>query len=267
MALAYTEEEFHIMVHQLLYQEPASFEMLCVIAQRTLQSSVYRWCAADPYLRGHEDDILQEIYLRLILRTVPSFLLREEGKVNLDPAGFRSWMFTVAKNRKQDYAIRLHKFRKHFESCEELVEEEAEEEQQPTDALLAAAVNVVLETDAGIYKTLTWLAQSVFMLQEGMTRIQANRALVDQFSQKDLRSLWELVLSGAQRISWLRITQEQRLRIEAALAEPYDAARSWGQVPYETFFMKKGGRASISDWVNRMDTMIKRVTQNETLNG
>ena len=35
---------------------------------------------------------------------------------------------------------------------------------------------------------------------------------------------------------------------------------------YSEFFMKKGGKATISDWVNRMNNMIKRVMSDEACN-
>jgi len=266
MRSGFTNEEFDIMVQQLLYQEPASFDMLCAIAQRTLESSVRRWCRQNPYLHGlgFDEDILQEIYMRLIKTTVSSFLLRQgvDGPVNRDPAGFRSWMFRVAKNLTIDFAAHIRSISRRVE-----VDPEEDPSEKPVDELLAAAVSVVLETNSGIYKTLTWLAQCVLIVCRGLTRIQANSLLVEQFSKRELQALWQLVLAGSEQIPWLHITDAQRQRIEQALAQPCDGQRTYAQMPFEAFFMKKGGKASISDWVNRTDSIIKRVTQNETLNG
>ena len=62
------------------------------------------------------------------------------------------------------------------------------------------------------------------------------------------------------RISWLGISEHRKKRIEEALAKPYkDENRALGEVTYKELFMKKGGKATISDWVNRMNEMIKRV--------
>jgi hypothetical protein len=54
--------------------------------------------------------------------------------------------------------------------------------------------------------------------------------------------------------------------LQEALDAPYDRQRCYGHVKYREFFMKKGGKATISDWVNRMNSMIKRVTAHEASN-
>lgn len=249
------------MVQQLLYDSPVSFQMLCDIAQRTLASSVRRWCAGDATLRGrgYEKDILQEIHIRLIQTAVTGFLLREgeDGPVNLDPAGFRSWMFRVAKNLTKDYSAAVRRVDSKSVSREDIPEEEAEEK-SPSEPLLREAVRIVLDGDSSIYISLTWLAQSIFVLHYDLTRIQATHLLEEQFSQRTLTELWNLVRKGAERISWLQITPVQQQRIEQALDRPYDESRSYGQVCYKEFFMKKGGRASISDWIHRIDGIIQK---------
>ena len=268
--MAFTNEEFDIMVQQLLYQSPVSFEMLCTIAQRTLAGSVYKWCAADSTLRGkgHEKDILQDIHIRLIQTVVTSFLLREgeDGPVNRDPAGFRSWMFRVAKNLTLDYAASLRRLQSNTVSREDLPDVPVETD-APPEPLLAAAVQVVLESDGSVYKTITWLAQSIFVLRQGMSRILANHLLVEHFSRKPLGELWELVLAGSRQIPWMQISPEQKARIECQLQQPYDESRSYGQTCYAEFFMKKGPKASISDWINRMDERIKRINSKEGSDG
>ena len=80
--MVFSKEEFRIMVDQLLYQEKPSFDMLCMMAEKTLRPTVIHWCQMDDCLRGggYEDDILQEIYMRLINTTVDYFCLEKAKK-------------------------------------------------------------------------------------------------------------------------------------------------------------------------------------------
>ena len=84
--MRFTKEEFETMVQELLFSDPISFDMLCQIANKTLRSTVIHWCRLEDCLRGRgfEDDIMQEIYLRLMKTTVDYFLLRHdiEGAFN-----------------------------------------------------------------------------------------------------------------------------------------------------------------------------------------
>ncbi len=71
------------MVKELLCDEKTSFSMLCHIAEKTLKPSVIAWCREDECLcgRGYENDIMQEICIRLIKTTVSSFLVRENNYI------------------------------------------------------------------------------------------------------------------------------------------------------------------------------------------
>ena len=75
--MRFTRNEFDTMVNELLYSTPASFDMLCSIAEKTLRPSVINWCKNEDCLRGkgYEDDIMQEIHLRLMKTTVDYFLI------------------------------------------------------------------------------------------------------------------------------------------------------------------------------------------------
>lgn len=265
------EQEFHTMVDELLYQEPASFAMLCDLAQRVLHSSVCRWCAADEVLCGrhYEEDIMQEIYLRLIKTTVTHFLLRDEagGTVNMDPDGFEDWMFRVALNIKKDFANRVRRILHHttdlvdVEGCEP-----AGEERWDRIHNLSRAFEIVLNSDAQVYKVLTWVAQCLYMMEQDVTKIESNELIIRTFGEKTLFQMRDMLMAAAQRVSWLRVTPEQQQKIDDSLNEPFDPDRVYGQVKYQDFFMKKGGKATISDWVNRMNSMIKRVMANEACN-
>lgn len=107
----FTTEEFETMVHELLYSQPVSFDTLCQMADKTLSPSIINWCKLEDCLRGRgfEDDIMQEIHLRLMKTTVDYFLLRERinGPYNNNPESFENWMFRVADNLKRDFANKV----------------------------------------------------------------------------------------------------------------------------------------------------------------
>lgn len=275
--MPFSTEEFNIMLEELLHAQPASFTMLCSIAEKTLRPSVRRWCAADADLAGQEfeDDIMNEIHIRLIKTCVSSFLLRQgvDAPVNADPVGFKNWMFKVALNIKRDFSNQVRKVTMHTRPVGEEEDlpapAEADPQTQLTDAheeRLCRAFAIVLGADVQVYKVLTWMAQCLFILEQDITRIRSNELLLETFQRKTLFEMHEALLQAADQISWLQISEAQNQRLLKALNTPYDDVRVFGAVQYSEFFMKKGGKATISDWVNRMNSMIKRVMANEALN-
>ncbi len=266
-----TSEEFQIMVDQLLYQEPVSFEMLCVLAERTLKKYVSDWCWADSRLRnrGCEDDILQEICIRLIHTTVDYYLLRDglQTPRNRDPLGFQKWMCRVGKNVKNDYARRLGQTDSKTLAYEDTLLSDwafEEEAQEDIPGKLQRAVQIVLDADAGVYKTLTWLAQVILITQLDITKIDSNDRIVECFAHKTLNEMYEILAEAAKRISWLRLTDAQNAKITEALNRPWNECLKYGEVEYGAFFMKKGGKKSISDWVNRMNNVVRRAMDDGT---
>ncbi len=261
----FTDEEFEIMVSEVTDRDHPAFDMLCQIAEKTLRAKVRAWCAADPVLAGRalEDDIMQEIHLRLIKTTLTGFLMREDrgGEINRNPDEFKSWIFKVAERIKIDNANLLRgrdgKTRGFEEGEEERFPDntdEHEEEEERRREALADAFRIILDSDANICKVLTWLAMSLFMLDQDITKIQSTEA-VAAFGEKNLYEIRDIVLDCAKRIDWIVITPEQLERIESALGEEREG-RPVGEFKYKELFMKKGGKATISDWVNRMNGFI-----------
>lgn len=130
---------------------------------------------------------------------------------------------------------------------------------------LARAFTIVLDSDSTVYKVLTWMAQSIFIVNFDVTKIKSTELVLTAFEQKKLYDMRDMVFFASRSLSWINITAKQSARIESALAAPYHDGRRYGDVKYCEFFMKKGGKATISDWVNRMNNVIKRVIEYETL--
>ena len=269
-------EDFDVMIEELLNHEPASFNMLCQIAEKTLKSSVKRWCFLDENLSGRdfEEDILNEIYIRLIKTTVSHFLLKKGvDKVNYNPEGFEDWMFKVAKNIKRDYASRVSRITTGIKDMGEdgldnVANQACYEDKLKKDKeeRLSKAFSIVLNSDVQVYKVLTWVAQSLFIVNLDVSKIKSNDLIIQMFENKTLYDMRDHIVHSSGNVSWLTLTREQLEKINNALDAFFDEERKYGDVFYKEFFMKKGGKATISDWVNRMNNLVKRVVENETLN-
>lgn len=272
----FSKEEFDVMVEELLCSDPISFDMLCNLAEKTLRSKVKVWCQADDTLRGrgYEDDIMQEVSIRLMKTTVTHFLLKEGvgGPVNVDPKGFSSWMTTVAKNLKRDFANRIRGIDFKTENIDstgmkaKLVRCEKNMDTESIQ-LLRQAFCVVLSSDIKVYKILTWLAQFIFIVDYDATKINSNKKIIELFENKTLFEMYTMLRVFTSQIEWIEISESQHKKIMSDLQEPWDEKRVYGEICYSEFFMKvngeKSGKKSISDWMNRMSNMLCRKIGNQ----
>ena len=269
--MRFTRDEFDVMVNELLYKDPISFDMLCQIAEKTLRPSVVNWCKTEDCLRGrgYEDDIMQEIHLRLMKTTVDYFLLRDdiEGPYNDNPEGFEYWIFFVAKNIKRDFANRIRN--RDFTTDDiddpaigEIPSSDYEDDTEENVDRLKQAFSIVLSSDVGIYKVLTWLAQFIFILEYDVSKIKSNELIITAFENKTLYDMYDMISTASNKIPWIVITREQNEKILEALRKRRNGNVSYGETKYKDFFMKHNGevsgKKSISDWMNRMNDMIKR---------
>lgn len=270
---AFTDEDFDIMVHELTECKPAVFDKLCYIADVTLKNWVRIKCVSSRHKsKLHSDDMMQDIKLRLMQKTAAFFLIKVDGNgklyVNRDPDGFKSWMFKVAKNLilSKEYNFDI------TESRDLKPEEEAkafadyfENSMRRTDEhnavceLLEAAVQIVLNSASKPYIVLTWLSMCLYILNMDVTKIEANHLIVNNFFHKNLFEIFDITIKASKCIKWLHIGEDLIYKINEKLNERFDDGRIYGEVPYCEFFGRKEPLASISDWENRMNSLIKRV--------
>lgn len=264
---SFTAEEFEQMIAELTNPSGASFQTLCLIADKTLRQTVQHWCANDPVLSGKDmvNDIMQEIFCRLIKTCVTHFLLRNDcnGQINRDPVGFQKWMFTVARNIKKD--VSNHSRRDDYNTtslgkCTDvstLDSVAALDERKQHIMVLKEAFSIVLNSDVRVYKVLTWLAQCLYIIQFDYSKIESNDKLIEDFSEKTLFEMRDILFEWAKKTEWMHISSEQKNKIDQMLNMPFQKETHIGDIKYKDFFMKKGGKASISDWVNRMNNLIE----------
>ena len=216
--MRFTRDEFDVMVNELLYKEPISFDMLCQIAEKTLRPSVVNWCKTEDCLRGrgYEDDIMQEIHLRLMKTTVDYFLLRDDiaGPYNDNPEGFEDWIFCVAKNIKRDFANKIRNMDFTTDDIDDpaigkIPSGDYEDDTEENVDRLKQAFSIVLSSDVGIYKVLTWLAQFIFILELDISKIKSNELIIAAFENKNLYYMYDKILIASNKIPWIVITREQ----------------------------------------------------------
>ncbi len=258
-----SREEFLIMKKELLEQEPPCYDMMITLAKRILEPQVNSWCRI-PILngKGYEGDILGEAYLRLMQCVIPGFLLKNgvNGAVNDDHIGFKKWMIKIASNIRYDYIKYENKRLKNIVGDEQSAEgtEPEVESQEDRISMLQEAFYCALDYDTAVYKTLTWLALSIFMLKYDISKIDSTKKVDEVFAEKTLNEMYAILRSASREIPWMYITPDRDRRIKEALDRPYDENISYGETKYSAFYMKKGGKMSISDWVNRINSKIRR---------
>lgn len=274
-------KEFNIIVSELLEGETSKLTTLCTVAEKLLRKRVHEWYVNEPCLFESatidEHDLMQEILARLVRVSVSSFLLRNgvDGPINNDAVGFEKWMFTVAGNVKKDIA---NKERAKWLMTKYITDHEENTIADPNSFSVSIvnqaeiidnlnkSFSAVLNSDTEAYKKLTWLAHSLFMLNLDVDKIQSKKLVLIAFENKTLFDMYDMVFYAAKKVSWLKIAESQKERLEDALEKSFDDARVLGDVRYHELFMKKGGPATISDWVHKMNKLVKRaVRANEAL--
>ena len=257
----FSNEEFDRIFCDIVGSENICYDTLLYVSQRMLFSSVRKWCYNDPVLRGnqYEEDIMQEIQIRLVKNCVTGFFLRN-NEPNYDPEGFKNWIFTLAINVKNDFAKKVRRIQ--FNEVKEL--NEVNDAYYP-DELFASnesferlnnAFKIVIQSDSKVYKVLTWLAQLIIIANSNVTKIESNDILVDQFSSLTLDEMFAMIVEQAASIPWLQLDMSQIQLVKEHLDEKQSDDRRFGEMVYSDFYMKKGAKASISDWVNRMNNYV-----------
>lgn len=259
------------MIFELTKGDTACYNTLISIAKKTLYKTVCGWCNQTSVLRNYEDDMMQEIYIRLIKKCVTGFLMRD-GVLNDDPNGFKNWLFTVAKNIRNDFAKKL--------GAEELYEMNTEDGETPESAdtddelyddgdydydALNNYFSIVLDADSKVHIPMTWVTVMLMVVRGGMNRIEATASLISIFEKMTMDSMFDFILRQSEKILWLRLHENHIEKIRLKLDETDSDGIRTGDKKYSEFYMKKGAKASVSDWVNRMNSrIVKEVKKNET---
>ncbi|MBQ4556450.1 MAG: sigma-70 family RNA polymerase sigma factor [Clostridia bacterium] len=263
-----SQNEFDQIIVELIYTKPAKYDALCAAATALLEKPLRRKFTTTPALAATctYEDVLSEVYIRLIKSAVPSFFYRNET-LNDDCSGFCKFVYTVAANICRD---KIRYYAAHTSVPIETDDEDAIPLQisdptadkmfheQENIEILRQAFETVLLMDAQVYKIITWVAQAVMILSEGVSKIESNDLLVSRYEKMTLDSMWAEIRRAADKLSWLKVSESVDAHLRKILDSPFNSNVRYGDMRYADFFMKKGAKASISDWVNRINSVVRR---------
>lgn len=266
--MKFTEQEFNRMVDDLISDSP-DYNRLFSIVEKELKRYVHGKVSGSHWLSNYSsyDEIMQNIRIRVYQYVVTRFLLKDgpEGKINRDAEHFVRWLYTVARNV---ILSRIEQIKRLYDK-EDIngnyapdlpdVYEEIAAPDEVINTLQNAFRIVIFSKNINIYKILTWLVQSLYVIEDDLTRIEAKNKLLANPDELTLYDMYSVCVLYSEKIPWLSFGKLEKEILLRALNEPYDSKRVYGDVVYSEFFMAKGADKSVSDWVNRLDNKIRRL--------
>ena len=91
--------------------------------------------------------------------------------------------------------------------------------------------------------------------KDDLVENKANEIVVNAFQNLTLSEIYTVILIESKHLPWMNICQADNIRILEKLSAVSDGI-ALGDRAYKSFFMKKGGKATVSDWVYRVNTRI-----------
>ena len=254
------KEEFDKILQELFGESPVRYDTLCDVLWRELLPTVRGWCAVDTALQGRncEEDIIQDTVKKVIKYCITGFFLRKgRTEPNTDKDAFCRWVYVVARNVKKDYSNSAReRIIVDYNELEEKIGDDVGESHETEE--LSRIFDIVFSLDMGIHKLLAWLAVSVTILGETDKRKVATEMVVDRFARKTLDEIWEYHLKELRRYPSLAPTEKEITDVRDALNARDELGIRLGEREFYTFFMTKGGKYSVSDWLHKINQLIKR---------
>lgn len=261
---------FNALVCDICEKEYPEYDNLVIFVHNLLNPLVKRWCYNDLFLRGglHAEDVMQEIQIRVIKKCENYFFKAINGKTDKTCEEFKAWCIKVAKNYFITYCVK-QKNRKEVEldlsineaeqvSTEDsvFVKQERTEERRKE---LQRCFEVVLDLKSKPHIVLTWLSVSLFMIEYDVNKIESTHFLVEEFSDLTLSEMFDIVIVLAEKNQWLQFElkqiENQRQKLEVI---DNNTGKKIGDMKYSDFYMNKGPEMSVSDWINRVNSQIRK---------
>jgi len=129
------------------------------------------------------------------------------------------------------------------------------------DAQLQELINsfrFVMKSRREIYVKLTWISCAVIMIASGDTRKNVTQYMEDVFSTFTLSQMYTVTERASQKIVWLSMEPQDWLRLELELSEHHTNGKPFAQCVYSDFYMNKGGKASISNWISNINKALTK---------
>ena len=218
-----------------------------------------------------DEDIYHDILLCLIKTSVDRFLYKD-GTFNNDPEGYLKWSYTLAKNIIYNYArkqrvrtVREQPLPENESDSYMLAERDPELASIGVSDTLEECFKAAVYSDSAIYIIIIWLLRAVLLAEAvnlpGLTHIddpgKAADYIVSFFSEKTLGEIYAVLVVSSKSLPWMDFEGAEGERMDGLLSAPFDGVPI-GERKLCEFYMKKGDKATISDWVNRMNVRIRR---------
>lgn len=250
------KENFDVILEEMFGSDKMCFDTLLNVTRMDAIEKVRYWCRRYEidYSEAYED-VTQIVMLRVWKKCVPQFFCRN-GIENLNTSAdeYWYWVQSICKSCAYSYAKKLYS--REFREVPEDENESAPEIPETDTDKLNRAFNVVMKAGCNVYKPLTWLVQSLIVLQNNMTRIESNEELISIFENATLDRMFDVVLSASKQFEWMNLDAEGVETIRKGLDKIHESGKRMGDMQYGDFYMKAGAKKSVSDWINRMDAKI-----------
>ena len=247
------EEDVRNIAAELTGSESFVVSPLYEVMRKTSFPAICAKCRSTACLRDRavEEDIFQDVYIRVWTHAF-RILFTDEG-LNADPVVFARWLATVTKNRINDYIRRA--------SGQDARTEVRRRGADGQDEDPFLRVDRVMGKGSSLHIDLAWLAYMLLVLTEGAERGKASGLVALRYGDLTLREMYQAVVWDAHTVSWMRISSAALEQMRSRLLEKDEKGVMYGRAVFSSFFMKKGGAASVSDWVNRVNGRIRKILE------
>lgn len=277
------KEKFPVILKELFGSDVPRFDTLIAATMEDIIPVIYSHCLATPVLNhgGICEDIVQDVLVKVLNTSVPQFFCRpDRAEMNTSPDEYWYWVLRICKNTLHDEFNKNAKkdnkerFIWQYEDDDDNPDPVAEipdipetpeqyvplssEARDYIEDKLESCFNIIMTTGGNVYKPLTWLIQSIFVLRHNMTRIEANDLMDRTLGEKTLFEVFEKFLSISATIGWMYLEPESLDEIYKGLEKKDKSGRRVGDYKFKEVYMAAGAKKSYSDWVNREDGQIAK---------
>ena len=258
----YDEEKLYVeLVEDLFGGEKPKYDNLVIFEHQILSGLVKGWCSNRKIFdsEAHED-LMQLIQVRIIKKCEDGFFKPVNGKTVKTCEEFRRWSITVAKNCFRNYYDKLKpKSEKEKKTDGREFVDGGEIDLFAVKSRLQKSFSVVFDLKLSPHIILTWVAVSLIVLTYDISRIKAKDVFIEKFSNMSLFKVFNIVIKLMSRLPWL-VVDAEHIKKQYKKLEVIDEETGIkiGDMSYSEFYMKKGPDASVSDWINRVNTQIKK---------
>ena len=227
------------------------------------------------------DDVKNKVFIKIFTCIQTQFFMRTDYD-NSNPENLNKWIYTIANNCIYDFKkTKNNNTGETIDKYENADNGGKTEKDRRNDLemssgliffvadqvdLFYAILSDVVFAKSVIYKVLSWMIFAFYFIESDK---KVTARMEHDFEDISLFGMLEAVkqdiidynAGNAGQYSQQRekfMKKDWYTHLKNRLTDEYYENKPIGTYPYETFFMKKGGRATISDWINRANENIKK---------